>query len=569
MFELTAQEIKTYTPKWKSKVNLYPHQLCTVKDIETIEKTKKFYYLADMTGFGKTISLMALIYRTNNRWIPADNLFFNPSVSISSDPTKMKLRDVYITPLHLFAQVCAEAKRCGVKHVSIKTYKGCAREKYADDVDLIILSCTMVASFLKHHAPTPFYRIIVDEADTITFRNKYVPLPFATYRYLSLVSATLAKSDDDNNSDDENDWRWYRYQRPSYGLKRIQARNLLPEFNIEFVEIKNNSSDIIHYFKSNFIVEEYNYVHEMSKIVKIVSKYAPDSANYHLAHGDITQALNVLRTRTKKNGIQNIGMVMRTYLEEKQRKAITDESKATIQKRIDELSVDLDKLISDPCFICMSPITQCTVTPCCQHLLCSECILHWFKNQQVSNSCPMCRSPIQVNTLSVIDVNYVEDIIEDEKPVDEPIKTLTKRDDFTKRAKSSKVSSSINDTIESILKKNPNGKYLIYSTTSYYQQTMDSYVRNVTGKLPFINAMDLPSGVSASTSAINKFHNGNINCLFLDPNHEATGLNCQETTDIIMVGAYTTATIVQIRGRALRLGRDPKLNLRIHLLTYE
>jgi hypothetical protein len=567
MFDLTKKDEKTYAPQWKSKISLYPHQIKTIKDLENAEKDHKFYFLSDLTGFGKTISIMAMIYRTNNRWIPYDLLFMNPNIKLSSDPGKIKLRDVYITPLHLYAQVCAEAKRCGINSVNIKTYKGCERTKYDDDVDLIIISCTMVASFFGHHSCVPFYRIIVDEADTINLRSKLAPLPYATYRHMMLVSATLKElGGDDSDSGDE----WYYGRSTKHNLNRVESKGILPKFKIDFVRVKNKDEDIINFFKASFVVNELTYKHKMSKILNVISRYAPDTVGHALSVGDVDKAMRLLNTRTRQKGIHNIATVMLGYLEEKLGKAYTDEDKDSIQRRIDHLKVDMAELKEEPCVICYSPIERCTVTPCCQHLICSECILQWMANQRLTKSCPLCRSPINVDSLHVIETNYIED--KNDIPKDIPTESeipQKPRDKFTKSTMSGDSKKSMNETAENIFKKYPNGKYLIYSKFSYYSYNAEQYVRNITRNVPFINAAELPSGVSASTAMINKFHSGTVNCLFLDPNNQATGLNFQETTDILILGDFSESTVVQIRGRALRLGREVDLPLRIHLLTYE
>ena len=189
MFGLNKEDINNIQPKWKSKVKLFPHQIKTIKDIEEAEGKVKYYYLGDMTGFGKTLSIMGLIYRTNDRYISCDRMYHTEKYK----PQKFKLRDIYITPLHLFKQVCDEATKCKIHYRKFKHIADCDIDylELDEEIDLLIISCTMLQYFLKHSFQFPFYRIIIDEADTIQFRTKELFLPFVHYRNLCLVSATF------------------------------------------------------------------------------------------------------------------------------------------------------------------------------------------------------------------------------------------------------------------------------------------------------------------------------------------------------------------------------------------
>ena len=66
---------------------------------------------------------------------------------------------------------------------------------------------------------------------------------------------------------------------------------------------------------------------------------------------------------------------------------------------------------------------------------------------------------------------------------------------------------------------------------------------------------------------IHKYKHNGLQCLFLNPHSLATGLNLENTTDIILYKEFDSATMVQIRGRGLRLNRNPNLTLNIHTLT--
>jgi len=75
----------------------------------------------------------------------------------------------------------------------------------------------------------------------------------------------------------------------------------------------------------------------------------------------------------------------------------------------------------------------------------------------------------------------------------------------------------------------------------------------------------LKGTVQEKTNMLNKYKKGEIKVLFLSTLTDYAGLRLENTTDIIALSNLTTNRKKQIIGRALRLGRNPKLPLTIHV----
>ena len=68
-------------------------------------------------------------------------------------------------------------------------------------------------------------------------------------------------------------------------------------------------------------------------------------------------------------------------------------------------------------------------------------------------------------------------------------------------------------------------------------------------------------------SIVNKYKKGNLNVLLINTRNYGSGMNLENTTDIIMFHKFDTQMETQVIGRAHRLGRTSPLN--IYYLLHE
>ena len=73
---------------------------------------------------------------------------------------------------------------------------------------------------------------------------------------------------------------------------------------------------------------------------------------------------------------------------------------------IDTISALLTKPVLkdkvDECIICLDPIDNKIILPCCMSCYCNDCIIDWLDK---SDTCPFCREPIDIEPTSVYEIN--------------------------------------------------------------------------------------------------------------------------------------------------------------------
>ena len=115
------------------------------------------------------------------------------------------------------------------------------------------------------------------------------------------------------------------------------------------------------------------------------------------------------------------------------------------------------------------------------------------------------------------------------------------------------------DTIIDIISKNKDGKFIIFSA---YDQSWD-LITNVLLENN-ITFTEIRGKTDYRDKNIQLFKEGKIQVMFLNTQNNASGVNLQESTDIILYHEMSENTMQQVIGRALRLGRN--IPLAVHHL---
>ena len=118
------------------------------------------------------------------------------------------------------------------------------------------------------------------------------------------------------------------------------------------------------------------------------------------------------------------------------------------------------------------------------------------------------------------------------------------------------------ETIIDIIKKNQNGKFLIFSD---HDKSFMS-VKTILDENE-ISSTQIRGNIKTLDDKINSFKNGDMQVIFLNSKYNGAGLNLQEATDIILFHEMNFNIETQILGRANRIGRIIPLNvhhLKIH-----
>tara|TARA_Y100000389_G_C17434570_1_gene504697 strand:+ start:142 stop:1032 length:891 start_codon:yes stop_codon:yes gene_type:complete len=193
------------------------------------------------------------------------------------------------------------------------------------------------------------------------------------------------------------------------------------------------------------------------------------------------------------------------------------------------------------CMICMNEFDKKSITSCCKNSFCFKCICKWI---DVNPSCPVCKSRLSiVNDLYVIDNKItVSDEIESVEP------KLDKHSQFQ-------------ILIHKIFDTNRQSKVLVFSE---YDNSFDRIDRILNDERL---SYDYLKGV-AINSIIDKYkYKNETDILLVNSKSFGSGLNLENTTDVILFHKFDSQIEKQIIGRAQRPGRTTVLN--IHYLLYE
>ena len=218
-----------------------------------------------------------------------------------------------------------------------------------------------------------------------------------------------------------------------------------------------------------------------------------------------------------------------------------------VQRKIDTITERIKT--TDLCTICYETVEQKTLTACCQTTFCFKCINLWLVHKKL---CPLCKIPMNIADLYVIDNNIEDNESQECDEVEEYI-------DLTKpNIKNDKY-----QNMELILNNlNDNAKLLIFS----------AYENSFTNVIPILNRLNIQFDYLKGNgyqiqATIERYKNGNVKVLLVNTRQYGSGLNLENTTDMILFHKFDTEIEKQVIGRAQRFGRKEPLH--VHYLLYE
>jgi SNF2 family DNA or RNA helicase len=285
-------------------------------------------------------------------------------------------------------------------------------------------------------------------------------------------------------------------------------------------------------------------------LCNILSGFLPEQFSEMLAADNIEGVIDVLGGEKTSNVIELINKkyedelkLISSRLEYAQsrsdERAVTkwQEVKDKKEKELKIIKERAESVVDEgSCRICYEDFDKPVMVNCCQSMFCGKCILPWFSKKQ---SCPLCREKIEKKNMIYIDENVSET---NNKPIKKK-KQLTKL-----------------ETILSIIKKNPSGRFIIFSSYDVTFSRIHHCLKNSN-----VSFSELKGAASTREKIINQYKRGNIRVMLLNCRHNGAGINLQETTDIILYHEMEESLHTQILGRANRIGRTTSLT--VHQLT--
>lgn len=561
---------------FNAELNIYQEQ--TVQKMLDLEINKinldeytqlntKIGVLADCVGSGKTYDICGLLCSRPNL---DDNkpIHYNYAQRLISISKNVNQDDYYannliIVPHSLVKQWCSVLNLTQLKYEIIsktKELENWTTEK-ATHGGCTLLSSTFFQRFMNFYNHIRWSRVIIDECDTINISSSFQPTAnfywFVTSSLENLYFCCGTYIHTSHNAHQPfirkfiDGIRKRSFIREIFkGLERSECTQLLESITLKHKDsyIKNilNLPAIKHTYiecLEPFYMKVLNGI-VTREVIKLLNSGNVDSAIYKLG-AEVDSEDNILQvvtkhlevklqnTKTRLEFLNNI-LVERSADIEQHNKRIenTENEIKNIYSQIEDLK---NRIInSKDCPICFEQYDGPIMMKCCNNKFCIKCIT---KSIETSSSCPMCRSKITNDSMIAIR--------------NTPLKVEEKK----------KLLSKI-QVIQKLLNENKNGKFLIFSNNDIGLMQINELL---------INNGISSSQISGSSAHINKVVNayktGYLNVLLLNAEYHGSGLNLENTTDLIFYHRMSSDMEKQVIGRAQRLGR--KNSLKVHYLCYE
>jgi hypothetical protein len=518
------------------RLSLYRHQLTSIYYMEQLEYNQNIKLgtfedlktrvgiLSDLTGYGKTFSILGLIER--------DKMLFNVNEDfltikyLGNNAICQKIATIYkkincnliVLNNTLLNQWESEVQKTSMSYYVINSKKN-VEEFNPQNYEIVLCNSSMYSLLIARFRKFCWKRLILDEPLTlkITDFNNFA------FNFIWLVTATpyemIAKTKSTTLYEDI-------FCKNEYLLERVILRN--PD---KYVKESFTMPDNIHYY-----YESYNPI---SKILDGI--ISPMLLEMILA-GNIKEVIKYLGGVTDKDSLYNLVKEKKIKKLEEIDKNLEDEEKdqekilekrKIIEGQIKDLEDRLKKELEESCIICSKNLHKPMLLTCCQNIICSECILTWLNTKP---NCPLCRSNLTNENLVLIE----------------------EKNDTIKKYKNIKKTKPqiICDLIES----NKKGKFIIFSN---YDESFISVKKLFDEK--DINYCEIKGGKDSRSKNLESFKTEDIQVLFLNSKSNGAGINLQETTDIILYHQMSEFSQTQVLGRANRIGRKEKLNIH-HLI---
>jgi SNF2 family DNA or RNA helicase len=542
-------------PQPKSmRINLYPHQLASVYNMEQLEIFKQVEVTeniiidtniginADKTGYGKTCSMIALILRDSMEWDEDPYVF--ESVKIQAGG-RIKKRSIYKyqkvgTTLILAGQSIIHQWENEFKYtdlsVAVVTSRKCADTVEIGDYDVIIVAPGMYNKLMMANSNIAWKRFIFDEPGHVKVPSmKKIIAGFSWF-----VTAT-PYSINWQHGECRTSFMYEIFSNRANGWRDFQ-NDFGPFIQISDEGFINNSYSMP--------ISQHIYHKCYNPIFSTLNGLTSVAVLDMIRSGDIQEAVRVLGGKSTDNITELVLKKKNDELKEidteikicnircdEIKKVYWDDKKSKVLNEIVELQNRYKEVLEGNCNICMEPMINPVLEPNCQNVFCGACLLTWLRTKQ---NCPLCRHVVDPTKL----------IIEQDKNISMNSKNESKM--IVNITKENKIAEILND--------NPQDKVIIFSDRDYSFTS----IRNILNENE-IKFSEVKGSVKTRERLLKRFREGDTQVIFLNSQNNSSGINLVETDSIIVYHEMSASNLTQIIGRANRLGR--KIPLKVHHLT--
>lgn len=551
----------TVKPCQLKNITLLPHQLESIKNMEKREILQTQQYRCDanifittamgingdITGYGKTLSMIGLICRDSMYWdldVPyhQETIYQQPSRLITTRSIKSYRRiptTLVLASITIIHQWVEEIKKTKLTYTVIHKKKD-LDVLFAETVDIVLVVPDIYNKLIMMYATCAWKRFIFDEPSEVKVSSmKRVVSGFTWF-----VSATWQGMYNKHNMCPVGSFMRDVVGKSYYTFLEDMRPLVLvndPEFVMESFKIPP-TSHVTHIC--------------INPILRVVSGHISNRVQHLVNIGDIDGAVLALGGNKTSNIVdlirrrhQHDADVINTRLTSNLT-TLTVYEREDLERNYDKLMTkikDIDskfaEMLESECMICQETLVKPVLEVNCQNVFCGKCLLRWMREK---HTCPACRADITNSSLVSI-------------TLETPTMESEKREPSTEQ-KSHPASRT--DTVLNIIKGKLSGKFIIFSE---YESGFNVYEKMLTEHL--VTFTTLGGSKKTIEDRLKSFRNGPTKVLLLNPKRNGTGINLQETTDIILCHIMPTDTQTQIIGRANRIGRTTPLT--VHHIVFE
>ena len=270
------------------------------------------------------------------------------------------------------------------------------------------------------------------------------------------------------------------------------------------------------------------------------------SGNLDTEANIINKALDELKNKLKNISIRETAIRQYVYSTSDQRESAINRVVDERQKCENKVELMQSRIKENKlCIICYNEAINKCISKCCQNTYCLECISKWL---MFSNFCPLCKFSVSIHKdFYIVHENNLSD--ETFMKEDEIYKhKLPGDDDYTKNK------NKFENLTRIISNRNKTNKFLIFSD---FEQSFGRMI-------PYLDMSGLRYAHIKGNSVnetLRKYRSNELDALLVNSRNYGSGLNLENTTDIILFHKFENQLEKQIIGRAQRPGRKTSLNV--------
>ena len=413
--------------------------------------------------------------------------------------------------------------------------------------DVIIISETMYKRFSKLCKDYRYYRVIIDEADTIKLTNDALQeINNFTWLITGTPSGLRRKpfmykifKDEMAGLDSllviKNDETYINQSIKLPPPKRLKIKCLSPrEINIIKNLIPPSILQMINAGNSEQAIRALNCnIDTNDNILQVITKNIIDSIKNKKLELQIAQSSDIkFASPTQK------------IIYEQKIKQIESQIEK-LNNKYDEIKKKIYELNDTTCPVCLDEFTNPILVSCCNNTFCFDCLAVSLGELKTSN-CPYCRQKITKDKMHIFQSE-----------------SITKIDKLIKEENKYEIKDKLDVLIDLILKK-PDGSFMIFAGFAETFNKIEKKLKDLSLSYHILKGHN-----STVKKHIDEFKEKKIKILMLNAEFFGAGMNLQIATDIVIYHRFNKEMEEQIIGRAQRFGRSMSEPLNVYYLLHD